>query len=136
VGDGLYERLREVSIAVYERIAERAATTGLIVADTKFEFGFDRETKDLTLIDEVGTPDSSRFWPADAFEPGHTQPSFDKQYVRDWLDASGWNHEPPPPALPDDVVAATAAKYREAYERISGESFDAYRDRMGVQTAT
>ena len=136
VGDGLYERLREVSIAVYERIAERAAAVGLIVADTKFEFGFDRETKDLTLIDEVGTPDSSRFWPADVYEPGHAQPSFDKQYVRDWLDASGWDREPPPPALPDDVATATAAKYREAYERISGESFDAYRDRMGVQTAT
>ncbi len=136
VGDGLYERLREVSIAVYERISERAAVAGLIVADTKFEFGFDRETKDLTLIDEVGTPDSSRFWPADVYEPGHAQPSFDKQYVRDWLDASGWDHESPPPALPDEVVAATAAKYREAYERISGEPFDAYRDRMGVQTRT
>ena len=101
------------------------------MADTKFEFGFDRETKDLTLIDEVGTPDSSRFWPADVYEPGHAQPSFDKQYVRDWLDASGWDHEPPPPALPDDVVAATAAKYREAYERISGEPFAAYLDADG-----
>jgi phosphoribosylaminoimidazole-succinocarboxamide synthase len=134
VGAGLYERLREVSVAVYERIASRAAAAGVIVADTKFEFGFDRETKDLTLIDEVGTPDSSRFWPADSYEPGRTQPSFDKQYVRDWLDASGWDHEPPPPALPDDVVAATAAKYREAYERISGEPFEDYLHRMGVQT--
>jgi phosphoribosylaminoimidazole-succinocarboxamide synthase len=132
VGRGLYERLREASIAVYERIAARALAAGVIVADTKFEFGFDRETKELTLIDEVGTPDSSRFWPADAYEPGRPQPSFDKQFVRDWLDASGWDHEPPPPALPDDVVAATASKYREAYERISGEPFDAYLDRMGV----
>jgi phosphoribosylaminoimidazole-succinocarboxamide synthase len=132
VGRGLYERLREVSVAVYERIASRSLESGVIVADTKFEFGFDRDTRELTLIDEVGTPDSSRFWPADGYEPGHAQPSFDKQYVRDWLDASGWDHEPPPPALPDDVVAVTAAKYREAYERISGESFDAYLARMGV----
>ena len=132
VGDGLYERLKEVSIGIFERIATGAATNGLILADTKFEFGFDRETKDLTLIDEVGTPDSSRFWPADVYEAGHGQPSFDKQYVRDWLDASGWNHEPPPPALPDDVVGVTAAKYQEAYERISGERFADYLDRMGV----
>jgi phosphoribosylaminoimidazole-succinocarboxamide synthase len=132
VGTGLYERLREVSIPVYERIATRAAGAGVIVADTKFEFGFDRTTKELLLIDEVGTPDSSRFWPETGYEPGHAQPSFDKQYVRDWLDASGWDHEPPPPALPDDVVAATAAKYQEAYERISGERFVTYCERMGV----
>jgi phosphoribosylaminoimidazole-succinocarboxamide synthase len=134
VGTGLYERLREVSIAVYERIAERAAAAGVIVADTKFEFGFDHETKELTLIDEVGTPDSSRFWPVKGYEPGHPQPSFDKQYVRDWLDASGWDHEPPPPALPDEVVIATAARYQEAYERVSGERFVAYAERMGVPT--
>jgi phosphoribosylaminoimidazole-succinocarboxamide synthase len=133
VGRGLYERLREVSIAVYDRIAERSRAAGVIVADTKFEFGFDRETRELTLIDEVGTPDSSRFWPADGYEPGRPQPSFDKQFVRDRLDASGWDHEPPPPALPDDVVAATAEKYREAYERISGEPFDAYLTKMGVR---
>jgi phosphoribosylaminoimidazole-succinocarboxamide synthase len=132
VGLGLYERLREVSIAVYERIAARAAAHGVIVADTKFEFGFDRETKDLTLIDEIGTPDSSRFWASEGYEPGRAQSSFDKQFVRDWLDASGWDHEPPPPALPADVVDATAAKYREAYARISGEAFDAYARRMGV----
>jgi phosphoribosylaminoimidazole-succinocarboxamide synthase len=132
VGAGLYERLREVSIALYERIAARALGAGVIVADTKFEFGFDHETKDLTLIDEVGTPDSSRFWPVDGYEAGRAQRSFDKQYVRDWLDASGWDHEPPPPALPDDVVDATAAKYREAYERISGEPLERYLQRMGV----
>jgi phosphoribosylaminoimidazole-succinocarboxamide synthase len=132
VGTGLYERLREVSLQLYARINQRAFGAGVIVADTKFEFGFDRETKELSLIDEVGTPDSSRFWPAQGYEPGHPQPSFDKQYVRDWLDASGWDHEPPPPVLPDHVVEATAEKYREAYERLSGETFDAYRARMGV----
>jgi phosphoribosylaminoimidazole-succinocarboxamide synthase len=132
VGHGLYERLREVSVALYGRIAERSRRSGVIVADSKFEFGFDRDTSDLTLIDEVGTPDSSRFWPADTYEPGHAQPSFDKQFVRDWLHASGWDHEPPPPALPDDVVRATADRYREAYERISSEPFGAYAERMGV----
>jgi phosphoribosylaminoimidazole-succinocarboxamide synthase len=133
VGTGLYERLHEVSLTLYQRIAERALEAGMIVADTKFEFGFDRETKELTLIDEVGTPDSSRFWPAEGYEPGRPQPSFDKQYVRDWLDASGWDHEPPPPTLPDDVVEATATRYREAYERISGEMFDTYTARMGAK---
>jgi phosphoribosylaminoimidazole-succinocarboxamide synthase len=83
------------------------------------------------LIDEVGTPDSSRFWPADGYEPGGPQPSFDKQFVRDWLDASGWDREPPAPALPGDVVNATADRYREAYERISGEPFEGYLRRMG-----
>jgi phosphoribosylaminoimidazole-succinocarboxamide synthase len=132
VGDGLYERLKEVSLAIYERIAAAALERGIIVADTKFEFGFDTQSTDLTLIDEVGTPDSSRFWPADEYEPGHGQPSFDKQYVRDHLDATGWDHEPPPPALPDDVVEATAARYREAYERITGEPFDAFMKRIGA----
>ncbi len=134
VGFGLYERLKEVAIAVYERIAAAALERGIIVADTKFELGFDEASGDLTLIDEVGTPDSSRFWPADVYEPGHAQPSFDKQFVRDWLDASGWNHEPPPPGLPADVVEATAARYREAYERLSGEPFDDYLRRMGATT--
>ena len=87
------------------------------------------------VIDEVGTPDSSRFWPADAYQPGRAQPSFDKQFVRDWLDASGWDREPPPPDLPPDVVARTAAKYREAYELITGEPFDAYRAKVGVTEA-
>jgi phosphoribosylaminoimidazole-succinocarboxamide synthase len=132
VGEGLYERVLEVSLTLYQRIAQRTFGAGVIVADTKFEFGFDRETKELTLIDEVGTPDSSRFWPVDGYHPGGPQPSFDKQFVRDWLDASGWDHEPPPPALPDDVVEATTARYREAYERISGELFTTYLARMGV----
>jgi phosphoribosylaminoimidazole-succinocarboxamide synthase len=124
VGRGLFERLRELTLAIYERIAAEAAARGVIVADTKLEFGF--AGGDLILVDEVGTPDSSRFWPADGYEPGRPQPSFDKQFVRDWLDASGWDHEPPPPELPDEVVSGTASRYREAYERITGEGFDDY----------
>ena len=130
VGKGLFERLKELTLSIYERIAESAAANGVIVADTKLEFGF--ADGELLVIDEVGTPDSSRFWPADAYAPGGAQPSFDKQFVRDWLDASGWDREPPPPALPPDVVEGTAARYREAYERIAGEPFDAYLARAGV----
>ena len=130
VGRGLYERLKELTLAIYERLAVRAAERGVIVADTKLELGFARG--ELILVDEVGTPDSSRFWPADAYEPGNAQPSFDKQYVRDWLDATGWDREPPPPALPADVVAGTADKYREAYERVTGEPFRDYLVRVGA----
>ena len=133
VGRGLYERLKELSLGIYERLAATAGARGIILADTKFEFGFCEG--ELILIDEVGTPDSSRFWPADAYEPGHAQPSFDKQYVRDWLDASGWDHEPPPPDLPPDVVARTAGKYRDAYERVTGEPFDGYLKTMGAKEA-
>jgi len=130
VGRGLAERLKELTLTLYERAAGVALGRGIVLADTKFEFGFcDGE---LILVDEVCTPDSSRFWPADAYEPGHAQPSFDKQYVRDWLDASGWDHEPPPPELPAEVVAATAARYREAYDRITGEPFADFLHRMGV----
>jgi phosphoribosylaminoimidazole-succinocarboxamide synthase len=125
VGRGLYERLKELTLMIYERIGETAARTGILVADTKLEFGF--AGGEPILIDEVGTPDSSRLWPIDAYDPGGPQPSFDKQFVRDWLDASGWDREPPPPSLPADVVAGTAARYRQAYERITGASFDAYR---------
>jgi len=133
VGLGLAERLKELTLTLYERAAGIALGRGLVLADTKFEFGFcDGE---LILVDEVCTPDSSRFWPADAYEPGHAQPSFDKQFVRDWLDASGWDHEPPPPELPAEVVAATAARYREAYDRITGESFADFLQRMGVAGA-
>jgi phosphoribosylaminoimidazole-succinocarboxamide synthase len=130
VGRGLFERLRELTIAIYERLAAEAGDRGILVADTKLEFGF--ADGELLLIDEVGTPDSSRFWPADAYRPGGPQPSFDKQFVRDWLDASGWDHEPPPPSLPADVVAGTAARYTEAYERTTGEPFEGYRLRHGV----
>lgn len=130
IGRGLAEALRELTIAIYERIAARSLDRGVIVADTKLEFGF--AGGELILIDEVGTPDSSRFWPAESYEPGRPQPSFDKQYVRDFLDASGWNREPPAPTLPNEVVEITAAKYREAYERITGEPFPSYLERMGV----
>ena len=130
VGRGLAERLRELTIGVYERCAQIALDRGIILADTKFEFGF--ADGELILIDELCTPDSSRFWPADGYEPGHSQPSFDKQYVRDWLDATGWDHEPPPPDLPAEVVGQTAARYREAYERITGEPFASYLSRMGA----
>jgi phosphoribosylaminoimidazole-succinocarboxamide synthase len=130
VGRGLAEKLRELTIGIYERAAEIALERGIILADTKFEFGF--ADGELILVDEVLTPDSSRFWPADRYAPGGAQPSFDKQYVRDWLDASGWNREPPPPSLPAEVVEQTAARYREAYERVTGEPFAAYRERMGV----
>ncbi|MEP6477568.1 MAG: phosphoribosylaminoimidazolesuccinocarboxamide synthase, partial [Actinomycetota bacterium] len=133
VGRGLAERLQELTLQLYERVAAIAETRGIILADTKFEFGFcDGE---LILVDEVCTPDSSRLWPADTYEPGHAQPSFDKQYVRDWLDASGWDHEPPPPELPADVVGHTATRYREAYERLTGEPLTDYLRRMGVSPA-
>ncbi len=126
IGDrGLAEHAREVSIAVYEHAAEHARTNGIILADTKFELGLDRDGT-LTLGDEVCTPDSSRFWPADQYEPGRTQPSFDKQFVRDWASSTGWDRTPPAPAIPDDVVARTREKYIEAYERITGEPFDAW----------
>jgi phosphoribosylaminoimidazole-succinocarboxamide synthase len=130
VGQGLARRLEELTLTLYERGATLAADRGVILADTKFEFGFiDGE---IALCDEVMTPDSSRFWPADGYAPGGTQPSFDKQYVRDWLDSSGWDHEPPPPELPPDVVGQTAGRYREAYERVTGEPFDEYLRRAGV----
>ena len=130
IGRGLTERLRELTIDVYERIASVSLERGLIVADTKLEFGFCDGA--LILIDEVGTPDSSRFWPADGYAPGRAQQSFDKQYVRDWLDRSGWDREPPPPELPREVLNRTSETYIEAYERITGERFDQYRQRMGV----
>ncbi|MDH4112154.1 MAG: phosphoribosylaminoimidazolesuccinocarboxamide synthase [Actinomycetota bacterium] len=133
VGRGLFERLKELTLGIYERIASTAAGRGVIVADTKFEFGF--AAGDLLLVDEVGTPDSSRFWPAESYEPGRAQPSFDKQYVRDWLDTSGWDREPPPPSLPPDVVAGTAARYVEAYERVTGGSFVEHLSAVGVARA-
>jgi phosphoribosylaminoimidazole-succinocarboxamide synthase len=133
VGTGLYERLKELTIGIYERIATTTIAAGVILADTKFEFGF--TDGEITLIDEVGTPDSSRFWPADRYEPGRAQPSYDKQFVRDWLDAAGWDHEPPPPALPEDVVGRTASLYVEAYERVTGRSFGEFVREAGVDRA-
>jgi phosphoribosylaminoimidazole-succinocarboxamide synthase len=124
VGEGLAQRLKELTLTLYELGADLARERGVILADTKFEFGFiDGE---IALCDEVMTPDSSRFWPADEYAPGGPQPSFDKQYLRDWLDESGWDHEPPPPELPPEVIGQTAVRYREAYERITGGSFDGY----------
>ncbi len=114
----LIEELRRVSIEIYERGAEHAAERGIILADTKFEFGASPGAE-VVLADEVLTPDSSRFWPADGYEPGRGQPSFDKQYVRDYSDSVGWDHTAPGPELPDDVVENTRAKYVEAYERIT-----------------
>jgi phosphoribosylaminoimidazole-succinocarboxamide synthase len=119
----LAERLRDVSIAVYKAAAEHALERGIILADTKFEFGLDPDGV-LTLGDEVCTPDSSRFWPADEYEPGRSQPSFDKQFVRDWASSTGWDRNPPAPAIPDEVVARTREKYIEAYQRVTGGSFD------------
>jgi phosphoribosylaminoimidazole-succinocarboxamide synthase len=130
VGDrALVERLRTVSIDLYRHAADHARSRGIILADTKFEFGWDANGV-LTLGDEVLTPDSSRFWPADEYEPGHAQPSFDKQYVRDWAAGSGWDKTPPAPAIPDDVVARTREKYVQAYDRIAGEPFDAWLARV------
>jgi phosphoribosylaminoimidazole-succinocarboxamide synthase len=114
------ERARDISLELYTRGAEWAAERGILVADTKFELGFVDD--ELTVCDEVLTPDSSRFWPADQWEPGATPPSFDKQPVRDYLDGLDWDKTPPPPPLPEEVVGATSARYREAYERISGRS--------------
>ena len=121
VGVELADKLRHLSIETYQQGAAHAHEQGIIVADTKFEFGV--VDGKVILIDEVLTPDSSRFWPADLYEPGHAQPSFDKQYVRDWLTQCGWDKNSPPPELPADVVAHTREKYIEAYERITGEPF-------------
>jgi phosphoribosylaminoimidazole-succinocarboxamide synthase len=122
VGEDAGRAIEAASLAVYRAGRDIAAQRGIIIADTKFEFGL--VDGELTLVDEVLTPDSSRFWPADAYEPGHGQPSFDKQPVRDWLEGSGWDKAPPPPALPREVVEATSARYVEAYERITGRTFE------------
>jgi phosphoribosylaminoimidazole-succinocarboxamide synthase len=125
VGRELTDELKRLTIAIFERASVHAGERGIVLADTKFEFGHD-EKGTLTLGDEVLTPDSSRFWPADTYEPGKAQPSYDKQYVRDWLKGSGWDMDSEPPALPDEVVERTRAKYVEAYERLTGSSFDDY----------
>jgi phosphoribosylaminoimidazole-succinocarboxamide synthase len=131
VGDrALLEELRRLSVAVYVLGAAHARERGIILADTKFEFGR-RADGTVVLGDEVLTPDSSRFWPADGYEPGRSQPSFDKQYVRDWAASSGWDKTPPAPALPDDVIARTRELYVDAYERITGGPFDAWLERSG-----
>ena len=119
VGAELAAKVRDTAIALYQAAAEYAASRGIIICDTKFEFGID-EHGVLTLMDEALTPDSSRFWPADSYVAGSNPPSLDKQFVRDWLEASGWNKTPPAPAVPLDVREKTAAKYREALERLTG----------------
>jgi phosphoribosylaminoimidazole-succinocarboxamide synthase len=129
--DQRYELLERLSLDVYEFAAGVARQRGIIIADTKFEFGMDM-TGELVLADEVLTPDSSRFWPADGYEPGRSQPSFDKQFLRDWLESTGWDKQPPAPELPDEIVTGTAQRYAEAYERVTGEPFSAYLQRNGA----
>ncbi|MHB1998732.1 MAG: phosphoribosylaminoimidazolesuccinocarboxamide synthase [Solirubrobacteraceae bacterium] len=131
VGDrALMQRVRDVAIELYSFATEHARSRGVILADTKFELGLD-ESGQLTLGDEVLTPDSSRYWPADGYEPGRGQPSFDKQYVRDWASGTGWDRKPPAPEIPEEVVAGTRERYVEAYERIVGEPFDRWLHRTG-----
>lgn len=121
IGKELAQSLKAVSLKLFQFAATKAESKGIIIADTKFEFGL--VGGDVILIDEIFTPDSSRFWPADQYGPGRSQKSFDKQYVRDFLDETGWDHEPPPPKLPAEVVRKTSEKYIEAYERLTGEEF-------------
>jgi phosphoribosylaminoimidazole-succinocarboxamide synthase len=121
LGSELALTLREESLRIYQSAADYAASRGILIADTKFEFGL--VNGELTLVDEVLTPDSSRFWAADQYAPGHAQPSFDKQFVREWLSQCGWDKQSQPPQLPKEVIDQTAAKYQEAYQRITGEPF-------------
>jgi len=127
IGAPAAEELKRRSIDIYRRAAEHAQSRGIIIADTKFEFGWvngkNGDDEQLILIDEVLTPDSSRFWPADQYKPGRAQPSFDKQFLREWLETTSWDKNSPPPALPEEVVAATRKKYIEAYEKLTGKSF-------------
>lgn len=123
VGDAVAETLRTLSLEVYRKAAEYARDRGLILADTKFEWGFDDRTGELLLVDEVLTPDSSRYWAADRFKPGGPQPSFDKQFVRDWLETTGWDKASPPPELPESVIEGTRGRYIDAFERITGRAF-------------
>ena len=126
VGGDLSERIRAIAIRLYEHAAAVTAPTGILLADTKFEFGIEPSTGRLLLIDEALTPDSSRFWDASTYQPGHAQASFDKQFVRDWLETQPWDKTAPGPTLPPDVIEGTRARYVEAYERITGASFERY----------
>ena len=134
VGAALLARVERAAVELYLFASEHAAARGIILADTKLEFGLD-ERGELVLADEAFTPDSSRFWPADEYEPGRAQPSFDKQYVRDYCESLGWDKVPPGPPLPDDVVAGTRARYVEAFERLTGIAFDLYVDSPSVALA-
>ena len=120
VGKDVTSRIKEISIKLYQEASAFALTKGIIIADTKFEFGLDDENH-LVLIDEILTPDSSRFWPLDQYREGASQPSFDKQFIRDWLENSGWNKTPPPPSLPEDVIRKTSEKYLEAFKKLTGQ---------------
>jgi phosphoribosylaminoimidazole-succinocarboxamide synthase len=131
VGEERFDRLAALSIQIYSAAAEYALERGIIIADTKFEFGED-ESGRIVLGDEALTPDSSRFWPADDYATGGSPPSYDKQYVRDWLETLDWDKTPPGPEIPDEVVAGTRARYVEAYERLTGGSFDSYLAASGV----
>jgi len=124
VGEQTATRLRDLTLELYRAAADYALERGIIIADTKFEFGFDGDGR-IVWMDEALTPDSSRFWPAAEYQPGRAQASFDKQYVRDWLEASGWDKEPPAPTLPDEVVEGTLSRYREAYRLLTGEDLAA-----------
>ena len=129
--DELFDRVEQLSIEIYQHAAAYALERGLIIADTKFEFGLD-DGGDLVLGDEVLTPDSSRFWPADDYEPGRPQAAFDKQFLRDWLEGLDWDKQAPGPELPGEIVAGTRARYVDAYERLTGEPFSDYLQRNGV----
>ena len=120
VGKEVASRIQEISIKLYQEASTFALTKGIIIADTKFEFGLDDENH-LVLIDEILTPDSSRFWPLDNYREGASQPSFDKQFIRDWLENSGWNKTPPPPSLPEDIITKTSQKYLEAFKKLTGQ---------------
>ena len=130
VGEERFARLEQLSIELYRTAADYALERGIIIADTKFEFGEDAQGR-LVVGDEVLTPDSSRFWPVDEYAPGGSPPSYDKQYVRNWLETLDWDKTPPGPEIPADVVAGTRARYVEAYERLTGEPFQAYLDATG-----
>ena len=128
----LYGEVKRLSVAIYEHARRHAASKGIILADTKFEFGRDPKSGELVLGDEVLTPDSSRYWPADAYEPGRVQASFDKQFVRDWARSTGWDKKPPAPEIPPHIAAQTQQRYVEAYERLTGGSFTDWLDSVGA----
>jgi phosphoribosylaminoimidazole-succinocarboxamide synthase len=130
VGIEVARTIRSLSLEIYQKAAVHARQKGLILADTKFEWGFDDRTGELLLVDEVLTPDSSRYWAADTYRPGGPQPSFDKQFVRDWLETTSWDKASPPPPLPQDVVAGTRARYVEAFERLVGRPFPWKKSRL------
>jgi phosphoribosylaminoimidazole-succinocarboxamide synthase len=127
-----YNEIKRLSIAIYDHARAVAKTKGIILADTKFEFGLDPASGLITLGDEVLTPDSSRYWPADEYEPGRVQASYDKQFVRDWARSTGWDKTPPAPSVPHEIVEQTQQRYIEAYERLTGEPFTAWLERVGA----